>query len=161
MRGRRPKPTALRKLEGKPGHRPLNDREPEFSGVPDCPDFVQGAARTEWHRVAALLGAAKLLTDADRTALAAYCQAYAAWLDAGAHIKRLGAIVKTPNGYPMVSPYVAIEKQAFTQMCKLLVEFGMTPASRSRLRIAQPDKTEDPLDAFLKRGTQVNAARVQ
>ena len=37
-RGRKPKPTALKLLEGNPGNRPLNIAEPRPTGVPNCPD---------------------------------------------------------------------------------------------------------------------------
>lgn len=41
MAGRKPKPTALKKLEGNPGKRKLNTKEPvPAKGMPDCPVWL-------------------------------------------------------------------------------------------------------------------------
>jgi hypothetical protein len=45
LRGRRPKPTAIRVLEGNPGKRAINRREPIPTGSPEPPAFLKGAAR--------------------------------------------------------------------------------------------------------------------
>lgn len=46
IRGRKPKPTALKVLEGNPGHRPLNKKEPLPKGrLPRCPDWLEDDAR--------------------------------------------------------------------------------------------------------------------
>jgi P27 family predicted phage terminase small subunit len=163
MRGRRPKPSALKRLQGNPGKRKLNDREPEFdASALTCPDFVQGAARREWHRTVALLSAANVVTTIDRTVLAAYCQNYERWVDASAQLRKTGPIIKAPSGYPIVNPLISVVRGYELLMSRQMVELGMTPSSRSRLRIEQPEKTEDPLDAFLKRAPGTPAtARVQ
>ena len=126
----------------------------------NCPDFVQGEARREWARMSQLLADANLLTEVDRTALAAYCQAYGRWVDAERKLRQTGPVIKSPSGYPILNPYVSIVKGYFAQLSKMMVEFGMTPSSRSRLRIEQPDKQEDPLDTFLRQGARPTA-RVQ
>jgi len=41
MAGRKPKPTALKKLEGNSGKRKLNKKEPvPVKGMPDCPEWL-------------------------------------------------------------------------------------------------------------------------
>lgn len=41
MAGRKPKPTAIKKLEGNPGKRKLNTKEPiPAKGMPECPDWL-------------------------------------------------------------------------------------------------------------------------
>ena len=41
MAGRKPKPTAVKKLEGNPGKRKLNMKEPvPAKGMPTCPDWL-------------------------------------------------------------------------------------------------------------------------
>ena len=45
-RGRKPKPTALKKLEGNPGKRPLNELEPVPPTVAlRCPNYLLPEAR--------------------------------------------------------------------------------------------------------------------
>jgi phage terminase small subunit len=46
--------------------------------------------------------------------------------------------VKTPNGYLAHSPYLAIATRATEQLVRILVEFGMTPSSRSRIHVPGP-----------------------
>ena len=52
MAGRKPKPTALKKLEGNPGKRKLNTKEPmPGKGMPDCPKWLLPEAKKEWERL--------------------------------------------------------------------------------------------------------------
>lgn len=154
MRGRKPKPTLLKTLEGNPGKRPLNDREPvPPDGIPDCPDFLTDEARAEWFRTAKVLKEMQLLTLADRSALAAYCTAYGRWVEAEQQVQKYGTIVKSPNkGFPMKSPYLTVADQALESMRKLMVEFGLTPSSRSRIRVPDRSAGADEFDAFLEAG---------
>ncbi len=93
-----------------------------------------------------------LLSRADRPALAAYCTAWSRWVEAEAMVKKFGAIVKSPEkGFPMKSPYLSIADQAMETMRKLLVEFGLTPSSRGRIKV--PDsEAGDEFDAFMEAG---------
>ena len=52
-RGRKPTPTAIRELEGNPGKRPLNTREPHPERkAPACPKWLEPEAKKEWRRLA-------------------------------------------------------------------------------------------------------------
>ena len=154
MRGRKPKPLVIRALEGNPGKRPLNDREPTPpEGVPDCPNYLDDEAKAEWFRTAKVLSDMGLLSVADRTALAAYCVVYSRWLKAEEQVKKFGSIVKSPEkGFPMKSPYLTVADQAMDAMHKFMVEFGLTPSSRSRIRVPVGGQAKDELDAFLEAG---------
>ncbi|MCK6460908.1 MAG: phage terminase small subunit P27 family [Planctomycetaceae bacterium] len=135
--GRKPKPTLLKVLAGNPGHRPLNQTEPEpRRRMPACPKVLDGASRREWHRMGRILFKAGLLTEIDGPALMGYCLAYARLLDAEEKVRQYGAVVKAPSGYLAHSPYLAIANKALEQMRAFLVEFGMTPSSRSRVHAA-------------------------
>ena len=103
--------------------------------LPACPPHLQGEARKEWSRVGRKLLAFGLVTDIDRSALAIYCQAWARWVEAEQQLAKYGTVIKSPNGYPMQSPYLAIANKAMDQMAKILVEFGMSPSSRSRVTV--------------------------
>src|SRR5689334_3828108 len=53
FRGPAPKPTAIKKIQGNPGKRPLNENEPQLEpGIPECPDYLDEIARKEWARIA-------------------------------------------------------------------------------------------------------------
>lgn len=143
MRGRRPKPTRLKMLTGNPGRRPLNENEPRPEpAVPDCPSELGPVAQREWNRLVGELSALRLLTNLDRAALAAYCGAYGLWAEATEAIQKYGAMVKSPSGFPIQSPYVAIANRQAEIMMRIASEFGFTPASRSR--IATPAAPAEP-----------------
>jgi P27 family predicted phage terminase small subunit len=140
MRGRRPTPTRLKMLTGNPGKRPLNKDEPRpDANVPECPLELGPVARTEWDRLVDELAVLRMLTNLDRAALAAYCGAYALWADATVQIEKYGAMIKSPTGFPIQSPYLSIVNRQAEIMMRIASEFGFTPASRSR--IATPAKS--------------------
>ena len=152
VRGRKPKPTVLKIREGNPGKRRLNDREPTPpEGLPDRPPMLAGEAAAEWDRTVVVLHEMGLLTRADRSALAAYCTAYARWLQAEEQVAKFGTIVKSPEkGFPMKSPYLTVADQALETMRKFMVEFGLTPSSRSRIRLPGNGPAVDEFDAFVE-----------
>lgn len=155
MRGRPPKPTALKILEGNPGKRPLNENEP----IPPkaslkCPAWLLPEAKKEWKRLAPALESMGVLTSADITAFEGYCQAYARWKEAEEFITQHGSIFKTPSGYVQQVPQVSIAMQNLKIMQSFCSEFGLTPASRSRI-IANSNAegktvSEDPMENLLK-----------
>jgi P27 family predicted phage terminase small subunit len=150
MRGRKPLPSNVVRLRGNPGKRRLNDAEPRPSPrVPTCPACLGDEARKEWRRLARELAELGLLTGLDRGLLAAYCQAHAMWVEAVSSIERYGTMVKSPNGYPMQSPYVAVANKQVEIMVRIASELGMTPSSRTRIQVGEPTPA-DPFEAFLQ-----------
>ena len=107
QRGRKPKPTAVKQLEGNPGKRQLNANEPKPAArAPSCPKWLEDDAKKEWRRLAKQMEQLGILTEVDMAAFAGYCQAYARWKEAEEFISRHGAIVKT--GVPFVSVGVVL-----------------------------------------------------
>ena len=136
MRGRKPKPTASKISQGNPGRRPLNTREPcPELGIPERPAHLGPEACAEWDRVTAILESQRIITKADRAALAAFCVAYGRWVEAELKVREQGMIVRSPKqGTPIQNPYLSIANNAMAQAMKMAPEFGMTPSSRSRLQ---------------------------
>lgn len=153
MRGRKPTPTPLRILRGNPGKRALNRNEPTPAPtIPEAPAHLTPAALEEWDRIAPVLLEQGLLTDLDRAGLAAYCVAYARWIEAEESVRKLGVLVKSPNGFPVHSPYLAIANRAMEQMQRLLAEFGMSPSSRSRVTATdKAARSANKLSQFIRR----------
>lgn len=138
-------------MRGNPGHRPLNRSEPKPGGVATCPRELDDEAKKEWKRVASELQSQGMLTVVDRAALAAYCVCYSRWRDSERQLELTGTVVRSPkSGYPIQNPYVGIANTALDQMRKFLIEFGMTPASRSRLQIDPPASPDDKLKHFMQ-----------
>ena len=141
QRGRKPKPTALKELEGNPGKRQLNINEPKpLAKAPSCPKWLDPEAKKEWKRLSKKMEQIGILTEIDMAAFAGYCQAYARWKAAEEFISKHGSIVKTPSGYWQQVPQVSIAQQYMKAMQKFAEQFGLTPAARSRI-VAENTKT--------------------
>lgn len=134
MRGPKPKPSALRRLQGNPGKRGCNHEEPQPpEGMPDCPDHLNGIAREEWDRLAGVLHAMGVVTLVDRAALAAYCQCYGRWVEAEEKMQSTPMLLKTATGYVQQFPWLSIANKQLELMGRYMTELGLTPASRSRI----------------------------
>jgi P27 family predicted phage terminase small subunit len=93
------------------------------------------------------------MTEIDRAALAAYCQAYGRWAQAERALARMaekdalnsGLIIRTKNDNAIQNPLVGIANTAKRAVVKYAAEFGMTPSARTRVN-ANPDdeKPENP-----------------
>jgi P27 family predicted phage terminase small subunit len=55
-------------------------------------------------------------------------------------IQKYGTMVKSPNGYPVQSPYIAIANRQAEIMLRIAAEFGFTLASRSRIASPPPPR---------------------
>lgn len=148
--GSRPTPTALRILRGNPRQHAFNADEPTPAPAElDPPEFLEGDAAAEWRRLAPVLHRLGLFTEIDGTAFATYCQTWARWREAETAIKKFGMVIKGKGGFPVLSPYVGVANRAMAQMRSLLVEFGMTPSARSRVRASgDRDTPGDPFAEF-------------
>lgn len=116
------------------------------------PRSLTKGARAEWVRVVHLLDRAKLLSEADRTALELYCTAVDRAQRAEKQIERDGMTLENPTtGALHAHPLLAVAKEARTQALRYGCEFGLTPASRGKISApaaaAAPDA--DPLRDFL------------
>lgn len=155
MRGTKPKPTARKRLEGNPGRRRLNAREPQLAPADDAPPFELGSdkvALAEWRRLLPLLKAAKVITEGDRGSLLALCQQWSRYLTATERLALTGMVVRSPSGYPMPNPYVGIANKTLGNCIKLWAELGLTPSSRSRVTTTPggtyPTDASDPFAEF-------------
>ena len=152
MKGRKPKSTALKLLQGNPGKRALADGEPTpEAAAPVCPEFLSADARGEWERIAPLLVAQGLLVKDYRAALMGYCRHYARAVEWDKKADEIGHVHITANGTPMVHPYVGLANVAWEACRKFLVEFGLTPAARTRVRVDKKDVPQNPLAELLAR----------
>lgn len=134
VRGRKPKPTAIKEFEGNLGHRPLNENEPTPERkAPRCPSWLEDEAKKEWERVGAILEQYGLLTEMDMAAFAGYCQAFARWKEAEEFLTQHGPMLRTPNGYLQQVPQVSIAQTNMKIMLRFCEQFGLTPSARSRI----------------------------
>jgi P27 family predicted phage terminase small subunit len=148
-------------LQGNPGRRPLHpEREPQpKAALPRCPPELSELAQKEWRRISRELHSLGLLTAVDRAALAAYCAAYGDFIAAEAMLRRVRSYVPVVDDQGRTidvkaSGITRMRDKAALLMHRFLLEFGMTPASRSRCRAADIDAAAKQLaedEAFLSR----------
>lgn len=116
---------------------------------PTPPAFLSDEAKVEWGRVVGVLFRVGLMTELDRAALAAYCQAYGRWAQAETALARMAEkdlankalMIKTSNGNAIQNPLVGIANKAKADMVRYALEFGMSPSARSKVD-AHPDDHE-------------------
>lgn len=171
--GRRPLPTKVKKLRGNAGKRKLNDAEPKPAlGEPEMPLGLSAAAKEEWRAIVPQLLRLGVLSKIDGKALGGYCAAYARWLAAEFDVAKYGLTIEEPvidattgkqrklRGRFVVrlkkNPAISTSNDAMKMMKSFLIEFGMTPAARTRLRMEKEGPDEDPLDALLRKRLEAN-----
>ena len=154
QRGRKPKPTAVKALEGNPGKRSLNTGEPEpEKKAPRCPSWLDGEVKKEWKRMAGQMERLGILTEIDMAAFAGYCQAYARWKEAEEYISEHGATMQAPSGYCQQVPQVSIAQTYLKIMDRFCEQFGLTPSSRSRIVADNgKDRESDAMELLLLKG---------
>lgn len=149
------KPTRLKVLQGNPGKRPISKTEPKPAAVAklgNAPRHLNRYGQREWRRMGTILQTMGLLTEIDLAAFEAYCATYGRWIQAELAVKEEGYTIITRAGNVIQNPNLGIANRALTEMRKWLIEFGLTPSSRSRISL-QPEVKEDPFEAYLLRRT--------
>lgn len=133
-RGRKPKPTALKELQGNPGKRPLNKDEPQFSDIVavEPPEWLSEMAVQMWQTVVPELLANKILTVADLHNVEAFCMAYSRWREAENDVKMNGITIKT-EATVIKNPAVTVANEALRQIVQFGSLLGLDPSSRTRL----------------------------
>lgn len=108
MRGRKPIPSRLASLHGLPGKRARNPREPKFDGdLCEAPKWLSVSQKSEWQHVIAH-SPSGLLKPIDQALLAVYVVAIDLHRQGVEALSRDGVTAKTPNGFEVQSPYLAI-----------------------------------------------------
>lgn len=156
MRGRKPLPTAIKEATGAGSHHAKSTHtEPKPGGdLGRPPTQLSKHAKQIWRSLAKRIEDMGVGTRVDREAFSMLTESYANWLDLIAAARKTGHIVKV-NGQPVCNPLLKRADTEGEKVRKLLVEFGLTPSSRSRLSIA--DEATDDLAEFLKPPTPAPA----
>jgi P27 family predicted phage terminase small subunit len=145
--GPAPKPTNIKILEGNPGKRAMNRHEPRPSPVaPPMPRNLPALAQKFWKDIAPRLEALGILTEVDGPAFTAMAIHYAKMIEATVAMKKDGQTKKDYNGNPVKNPMDQVLRENSTQFRQWCSEFGLTPASRAKLQVPDPDK--DLADEF-------------
>ena len=155
MRGRKPKPSQKKKLEGNPGKRKLNKREPR----PRVSSRVEAAEidRRAHEFIATYLPqlqAMGIFTDADQAALELMSVHYSIAWRAAEIVTREGLMLKNAFGWAK-HPLLQVLRDNSTAFKSYAAEFGLTPSSRSRISVPEPKEFDQLEMELFGNGTKV------
>lgn len=146
MRGRRPKPTAVKKAEGNPGKRPLNKSEPSAGNKPSKPAYLGKYGSRMWDSMTKQLDKMGVLDAADQNSIMLWCLAYDDMRENREYCKDKGGTftVVDQQGNEIVREHPAARsaRDAWKAMRGMLSEFGFTPAARARLGSSEEGENE-------------------
>jgi len=147
--GRKPKPTAVKKLTGNPGKRPLPKNEARLPAqLPAMPrGHLSKDAKFFWRKVGPLLAELGLITELDGPAFEFMSHHYGMVVQAATRLERDGLTIIGAMGGKVKHPAAQILKENSTAFRMFATEFGLTPSSRSRLEI--PGDSEQSLAELL------------
>lgn len=153
MAGRRPTPTELKLVRGNPGKRPINKSEPQPARrIPSAPDHLSSDGQVAWGRLTVLLDRMGVLTEADGFALERLCDCYAEILALRDVIDAQGRTYETTSTQGELvlkaNPAVTMLADVDRRFKSYLVEFGLTPAARSKVQVKDDEPKEDQFAEF-------------
>jgi len=159
--GRPRKPTGIKLVHGtfRKDRAPENEPEPErVTDIPKPPSYLNKYAKKLWKSLAGELVEKCILTIVDIPALEVACELYGQYRlaheavfrpsdpDTGKKVKRSLAEYMEGRNSQTMPEYTAMTK-AFGMFKAYLIEFGLTPASRSKLDIPKtPEDKTDPME---------------
>lgn len=143
--GRKKLPTSIKEMRGTLQNCRENKDAPKpgRASILEPPAHLNAIAAAEYMRKAELLDRLGVFKEGDDVALAAYADAYARWVKAVEMYNKTGPLVKDKKGNPTRNPVGFAINHAVDTMYRFLTEFGLTPASRTRIKVdTKPTENE-------------------
>lgn len=116
------------------------------------PSWLDKVAKKEFKRIAELLKEVDIITEADISMLAAYCNAYSQYISITKVIEEDGLMVHKDgfdeDGNPIEligeeHPLLKRQKNFFDQMKSAANDFGLTPSARAKLAITKTQEIRE------------------
>lgn len=150
MKGRKPAPTAIKRLKGDKPSR-INENEPKIvPNFPGCPKFLGKIARTEFFRIKREMKACSYISTLDLGVLVAYCMSWETMVQSNVIVQKTGPYIKSKKGNIIQNPALSGANKAKEQMVKFGTELGFSPSSRGRISVpVNPDKPTSGMAAML------------
>lgn len=152
--GPKPKPPALKLIEGNPGKRPIPTdyarptpaapTEPRWAKILPGPlaAQVRKDASAEWKRVVPVLDGLGLLSVVDNAILTDYCICWARLMECERVLSVEGMVKSTDRG-PAKHPLITAAGQYRTALKSYVGELGLGPSSRGRLAVPGTESDHD------------------
>ena len=149
--GIKPKPTSLKLLDGIERNNRINNNEPK-PGNPslECPDWLNDDAKRIWNKYALVLKDIGVFKQTDEIAFATLCQESGRYVELQKIINGKGYTTSNIRNGDKAIPEMAMARECLKNIRALMVEFGLTPSSRSRISVSTGDGDNDPLEKMFK-----------
>ena len=155
--GKNAKSTKLKLLQGTARKDRMRNEPEAQEGEPTRPAYLNKVAREEWDRIVPQVLAMKTLTIVDGPMLAGYCVMHALAVRLAGEIDKLVslAVIKvtvdgagTEHQEEKEHPHVAALGNTLNKCRLFLGEFGLSPATRSRINL-KLQEPKNKLERFL------------
>jgi P27 family predicted phage terminase small subunit len=144
MRGRKPKPTELKIVQGTFRKDRANPRQPAAHGyLLDPPDHLNDEQKEIW-RSAIEEAPKNLLKKIDRSNFEIWVVSYATYRECQKMLAKTSQVIKTTHGNWITNPVLTNMNKQAQLMLKAASEMGFTPASRGRVIADQDVETDNP-----------------
>lgn len=173
-----PKTAEQERLEGYPGHRPVNKSAPEPSrDIPDPPKWLGKIGSRHYHDLVRRIGpkGMRVMGASDRDALAMVCDVYEEYrncrevLEIEGPYFRSKKVVEVDGTDDVVTEYgpwkrhpaVGDKQNAWTRYMTGLGKFGLTPYERQKVSAFEEDKPKQTREEVMaeRRKNAVEAAK--
>lgn len=113
-----------------------------------APAHLDEQAKAKWKELA---GQVDVGQPGNADGLAAYCVAWSEWKTARVKVDELGSVIRSPAGFPAISPYVTVAAQAERRMRQWATALGIVTRTARRKEKApdQPAPVDDELQSLL------------
>lgn len=136
-RGRKPLPTSLKLVKGERPDRINHDEPQPEDGLPQCP-VTDKLVNEVWDYTIEQLRKMRVITMADRDPLLAYVQAVVMHHRCSKLLDSQGYLWTSSEDENYIRPHPAVrmQKEAALLIKQFGAEFGLTPASRTRIKLS-------------------------
>ncbi|WP_422923725.1 phage terminase small subunit P27 family [Singulisphaera sp. PoT] len=140
-RGRKAQPDAKKAADGVRLDRINTEAPDEAPGEPVRPPYLDDMGKAAWEDMLEELRALGSLRKSDGPIIGLYASTFSRFIEAEDDIRANGLTTFTDKGTAKANPSVAIARQSVAQLATLLAELGLTPSSRSRLKLGTQKKS--------------------
>ena len=111
-------------------------------GIPQPPAHLSPDAKRHWRDVCTRMEQAGFLSLLDKEAIGLYVSLWCRWREAQSKIADEGVVIPTGRGGSQENPWYKIEFKTLQEMSKILESFGMTPRSRTKMKVIEPEQID-------------------
>jgi P27 family predicted phage terminase small subunit len=122
-----------------------NDNEPTFvltQEIPDPPKYLSKVGRDVYYSTASELLSFGILTRVSLSLFVMYCIEVAVYFDAMERVYKESFVLVNKQGNFVPNPWIKIANDSLMATVRIATEFGITPASASKVNAINPGESD-------------------